>query len=127
MSLYSDNMQALLALVEQELAASMPRTDTLQKTVSEAMAYACEAGGKRLRPVLMLAFAELCGGDPVAAAPYACAMEMIHCYSLVHDDLPCMDNSLLRRGKPSTFAKDGEDMALLVGAFSAKRLACRYR
>ncbi len=115
MELYSAYMQELLDLTERELTAAMPATDTPQKTVSEAMAYACAAGGKRLRPVLMLAFVKMCGGDVQAAAPYACAMEMIHSYSLVHDDLPCMDNSLLRRGRPSAFAKYGEDMALLAG------------
>ena len=115
MSLYTPSQQVLLRLVEDELQAAMPATDTLQKTVAEAMGYACEAGGKRLRPVLMLAFCQTVGGDAKAALPMACAMEMIHCYSLVHDDLPCIDNSLLRRGRPSVFAKYGEDMALLAG------------
>ena len=115
MGLYSPKMQQYLDLIECELDRAMPSVKVMQKTVCEAMAYACEAGGKRLRPMLVLTFAALCGGDVQAAAPYACAMEMIHCYSLVHDDLPCMDNSLLRRGRPSTFAKYGEDMALLAG------------
>lgn len=115
MGMLTPTLQHYVAGIEQEMTAAMPSTDTLQKTVSEAMAYACEAGGKRLRPLLVLAFAELCGGTAQTAMPYACAIEMIHCYSLVHDDLPCMDNSLLRRGKPSVFAKYGEDMALLAG------------
>ena len=115
MGLYSPKMQQYPEIIEQELSEAMPPINIKQKNVCEAMTYACAAGGKRLRPVLVLAFAELCGGDVSAAAPYACAMEMIHCYSLVHDDLPCMDNSLLRRGRPSTFAKYGEDMALLAG------------
>ncbi len=115
MGLYSPTLERYLDLIEADLAKAMPSIDTRQKTVCEAMAYACAAGGKRLRPMLVLSFAALCGGDVQAAAPYACAMEMIHCYSLVHDDLPCMDNSLLRRGRPSTFAKYGEDMALLAG------------
>ncbi len=115
MGLYSPTMQNYLEIIDDELSEAMPTMNCKQKTVCEAMTYACAAGGKRLRPVLMLAFAALCGGDAQAAAPYACAMEMIHCYSLVHDDLPCMDNSLLRRGRPSTFAKYGEDMALLAG------------
>ena len=115
MGLYSPTMEQYLALIEDELHEAMPTVNMKQKTVCEAMAYACAAGGKRLRPILVLSFAALCGGDVQAAAPYACAMEMIHCYSLVHDDLPCMDNSLLRRGRPSTFAKYGEDMALLAG------------
>lgn len=80
-----------------------------------AMAYACEEGGKRLRPVLTLEFCRLCGGDPLRALPFACAIEMIHSYSLVHDDLPCMDNSPLRRGRPSVHAAFGEDVALLAG------------
>ena len=115
MGLYSPTMQRYQGLIEKELDKAMPSLNVMQKTVCEAMAYACEAGGKRLRPMLVLSFAALCGGDVEAALPYACAMEMIHCYSLVHDDLPCMDNSLLRRGRPSTFAKYGEDMALLAG------------
>jgi geranylgeranyl diphosphate synthase type II len=79
------------------------------------MHYACTDGGKRLRPVLLLEFCRLCGGDVQAALPFACAIEMIHAYSLVHDDMPCMDNSPLRRGKPAVHKKYGEDMALLVG------------
>ncbi|MBE6762930.1 MAG: polyprenyl synthetase family protein [Ruminococcaceae bacterium] len=115
MGLYSPTMQRYLELIENELEDAMPSVFVKQKTVCEAMRYACAAGGKRLRPMLVLSFAALCGGDVHAAVPYACAMEMIHCYSLVHDDLPCMDNSLLRRGRPSTFAEYGEDMALLAG------------
>ncbi|MBQ3203058.1 MAG: polyprenyl synthetase family protein [Clostridia bacterium] len=93
----------------------MPATGGLQTVVAEAMAYACADGGKRIRPVLTLEFCRLCGGAPEAAMPAAAAIEMIHSYSLVHDDLPCMDNSLLRRGKPSTHAVYGETMALLAG------------
>lgn len=115
MSLYTSKLKDYAALIEQTLVTYMPPCDTPQKTVAEAMAYACEAGGKRLRPMLTLSFAELCGCRAEKALPFACAIEMIHCYSLVHDDLPCMDNSLLRRGRPSTFAKYGEDMALLAG------------
>ncbi len=115
MELYTPTMKELLRQIEQELMDSMPPTDTLQATVSKAMAYACEEGGKRLRPLLVLLFARLCGGDEATALPFAAAIEMIHCYSLVHDDLPCMDNSAVRRGRPSTFAAFGEDMALLAG------------
>lgn len=107
--------QECLSALEKEIESAMPDVNTLQKTVSEAMGYACAAGGKRLRPMLLLEFAHLCGGDWKAALPFAAAIEMIHCYSLVHDDLPCMDNSLLRRGQPSVFAKYGENMALLAG------------
>lgn len=115
MALYTPKMEQLAAMVENALPSAMPATDGAQKTVAEAMAYACEAGGKRLRPLLVLQFAAMNGVAPEAVMPYALSMEMIHCYSLVHDDLPCMDNSLLRRGRPSVFAKYGEDMALLAG------------
>lgn len=115
MELYTPRLQEYSEKIEQELVRAMPPQNGLQKTVACAMAYACEAGGKRLRPVLLLEFTRLCGGRADQALPFACALEMIHSYSLVHDDLPCMDNSLLRRGRPSVFAKYGEDMALLAG------------
>lgn len=114
-SLYSPVLQEHLENIERALPRYLPHEGGMQKTVVEAMAYACEGGGKRLRPVLVLEFCRLCGGSPAAALPFACALEMIHSYSLVHDDLPCMDNSPLRRGKPSVHAAYGEDMALLAG------------
>ena len=114
-AIYTSQLQAHCDRFEAALPAYMPRTDGLQATVARAMAYACEGGGKRIRPVLMMEFCRLCGGDPEAALPFAAAMEMIHSYSLVHDDLPCMDNSLVRRGRPSTHAVVGETMALLAG------------
>ena len=115
MSIYTNQLQAHCARFEAALPAYLPATGGLQTVVAEAMAYACEGGGKRIRPVLLLECCRLCGGDPEAALPAAAAIEMIHSYSLVHDDLPCMDNSLLRRGKPSTHAVYGETMALLAG------------
>ena len=115
MSIYTNQMQAHCDRFEAVLPAYMPATGGLQTVVAEAMAYATADGGKRIRPVLTLEFCRLCGGDPEAAMPAAAAIEMIHSYSLVHDDLPCMDNSLLRRGKPSTHAVYGETMALLAG------------
>lgn len=115
MSIYTNQLQAHCDRFEALLPAYMPATGGLQTVVAEAMAYACADGGKRIRPVLMLEFCRLCGGDTAAALPAAAAIEMIHSYSLVHDDLPCMDNSLLRRGKPSTHAVYGETMALLAG------------
>ena len=115
MSIYTNQLQAHCARFEAALPAYLPATGGLQTLVAEAMAYACEGGGKRIRPVLLLECCRLCGGDPEAALPAAAAIEMIHSYSLVHDDLPCMDNSLLRRGKPSTHAVYGETMALLAG------------
>ncbi len=82
---------------------------------SEAMRYAVLDGGKRLRPLLALAAAEAVGGHPEAALRSACAVELIHAYSLVHDDMPCMDNDVLRRGKPTVHVKFGEAQALLAG------------
>lgn len=83
--------------------------------VSEAMAYSLLNGGKRVRPILALAFCEMLGGDVNEVLPFACALEMIHTYSLIHDDLPCMDNDDMRRGKPSCHKKYGEEYALLAG------------
>ena len=81
----------------------------------DAMRYSVEAGGKRIRPKIMLKFMELCGADPKDALKFACALEMIHTYSLIHDDLPCMDNDDMRRGKPSCHKAFGEANALLAG------------
>ncbi|MGN0620700.1 MAG: polyprenyl synthetase family protein [Porcipelethomonas sp.] len=87
----------------------------LQKSVAEAMDYSLEAGGKRIRPVLVLEFCRVCGGDYRTAAAPACALEMIHTFSLIHDDLPCMDDDDLRRGKASCHKKFGEATAVLAG------------
>ncbi len=94
-------------------AAAVP--DMPYKQTAEAMAYSLEAGGKRLRPMLALEFCRLAGGEPEKAMPFACAVEMIHTYSLIHDDLPCMDNDDMRRGKPSCHKAFGEATALLAG------------
>ncbi len=115
MSLYTPQLQAHCTRFEAALPAYMPKTGGLQDTVARAMAYACAGGGKRIRPVLTMEFCRLCGGDLEAALPFAAAIEMIHSYSLVHDDLPCMDNSPMRRGRPSTHGVYGETMALLAG------------
>ncbi|WP_337405431.1 polyprenyl synthetase family protein [Porcipelethomonas sp.] len=87
----------------------------LQSSVADAMDYSLEAGGKRIRPVLVLAFCHMCGGDYRKAAAPAAAIEMIHTFSLIHDDLPCMDNDDFRRGKPSCHKKFGEACAVLAG------------
>lgn len=79
------------------------------------MRYAVLDGGKRLRPLLVMAACEAVGGNPAAAMRVACAVELIHAYSLVHDDMPCMDNDVLRRGKPTVHVKFGEAQALLAG------------
>ena len=106
------------------IEAALPVT-LQQGKVCEAMAYSLLDGGKRIRGCLTLAMCELCGGEVQSALPLACAVEMVHAYSLIHDDLPCMDNDDLRRGKPSCHIKFGEGTALLAGdallthAFSA--------
>ena len=87
----------------------------LQSSVADAMDYSLEAGGKRIRPVLVLAFCHMCGGDYRKAAAPAATIEMIHTFSLIHDDLPCMDNDDFRRGKPSCHKKFGEACAVLAG------------
>lgn len=115
MGIYTQQLQTHCDRFEAALPGYMPKTGGLQTVVAEAMAYACAGGGKRIRPVLVLEFCRLCGGDPAAALPFAAALEMIHSYSLVHDDLPCMDNSPMRRGRPSTHTVYGETMALLAG------------
>ena len=114
-SIYTETLREHCAAFERALPDYMPATGGLQTVVAEAMTYACADGGKRIRPVLVLECCRMCGGDVEAAMPFAMAIEMIHSYSLVHDDLPCMDNSPLRRGRPSTHAVYGETMALLAG------------
>lgn len=86
-----------------------------QRELFDAMQYSLIAGGKRLRPIFVLDFCRMCGGDWRNAAPFAAAMEMIHTYSLIHDDLPCMDNDDFRRGRPTNHKVFGETMAILAG------------
>ena len=89
--------------------------DQPQQPLFKAMDYSLLAGGKRLRPIFALDFCRMCGGDWKAAAPFAAAIEMIHTYSLIHDDLPCMDNDDFRRGRPTNHKVFGEAMAILAG------------
>lgn len=104
-----------IAEINNALRKYMTHSENPQKKIYEAMEYSLYAGGKRLRPVLMLETARMCGGDPAVVLPFACAMEMIHTYSLIHDDLPAMDNDDLRRGIPTNHKKFGEAMAILAG------------
>ena len=108
-------MKFKLELIESALYSYLPGLDLREKKLIESMKYSLEAGGKRVRPMLVLDFCALCGGDIHAALPFACAVEMVHTYSLIHDDLPCMDDDDLRRGKPSNHKVFGEDTALLAG------------
>jgi geranylgeranyl diphosphate synthase, type II len=108
-------LQERVGLIERHLAISVPECLGPANRLVEAMRYSLMAGGKRLRPVLALAACESVGGQPEAALGYACALEMIHTYSLVHDDLPCMDDDDLRRGRPTNHKVFGEAIATLAG------------
>ena len=108
-------MATQIERIEAALNSFVPETDALYKTVTNAMRYSLLDGGKRVRAVLTLEFCKLCGGTEDMAMPFACAVEMIHAYSLIHDDLPCMDNDDMRRGKPSNHKVFGENYALLAG------------
>jgi len=103
------------AAVDRALHALLPPPTAKPATIHKAMRYSLFAGGKRLRPALCLAAAEACGGAIDQAMPLACAVECIHTYSLIHDDLPAMDNDDLRRGKPTNHKVFGEGIAILAG------------
>jgi geranylgeranyl diphosphate synthase, type II len=103
------------SLVENELIRLVPSSDGLDSRIFEAMRYSLLAGGKRLRPILALAACEAVGGRVEAALSFGCAVEMIHTYSLIHDDLPCMDDDDLRRGRPTNHKIFGEAIATLAG------------
>ena len=123
--IWSERYPEYCSMIEAALPQYLPPVTLPQGKVCEAMAYSLLDGGKRIRGCLTLAMCELCGGEVQSALPLACAIEMVHAYSLIHDDLPCMDNDDLRRGKPSCHIKFGEGTALLAGdallthAFSA--------
>jgi len=100
---------------EVEIALDASIAVTYPEKIYESMRYSLMAGGKRLRPILCIAANELLGGNPVSAMPTACAMEMVHTMSLIHDDLPAMDNDDFRRGKPTNHKVYGDDIAILAG------------
>lgn len=97
------------------IARFVPQTHPLVPQLHEAMHYAAALGGKRIRPLLVWAAGECVQADPAALDRAACAVELVHAYSLVHDDLPCMDDDVLRRGQPTTHVRFGEALALLAG------------
>ncbi|HBF6469486.1 TPA: polyprenyl synthetase family protein [Clostridioides difficile] len=103
------------SFVEKVLKEYMPKEEGYQKTVIEAMNYSLSAGGKRLRPILTLEACKIVGGNEDEAIPFAIAIEMIHTYSLIHDDLPALDNDDLRRGRPTNHKVYGEAMGILAG------------
>ena len=108
-------MPEITKRIEAALCKYLSRTDEHYAELWESMRYSTDAGGKRVRPRLTLEFARLCGATEDVAMPFACAVEFIHTYSLIHDDLPCMDNDDMRRGKPSNHKAFSEATALLAG------------
>jgi geranylgeranyl diphosphate synthase type II len=112
---FPDYLEARRAEIETALASVLPAPPDCPPVVGDAMRYSLTAGGKRLRPVLCLASADAVGGDRALAMPAACALELIHTYSLIHDDLPAMDNDTMRRGRPTLHVVAGEGMAILAG------------
>ena len=111
----ADYLRARRAEVDAALATVLPRPPECPLPVADAMQYSLTAGGKRLRPILCLASADAVGGRREDALPAACAIELIHTYSLIHDDLPAMDNDTMRRGRPTLHVVAGEGMAILAG------------
>jgi geranylgeranyl diphosphate synthase type II len=108
-------LDARLAEIDAALGTALPRPPDTPPVLAEAMQYSLMAGGKRLRPILCLASADAVGGDRSLALPAACAIELIHTYSLIHDDLPAMDDDTMRRGRPTLHVVAGEGMAILAG------------
>lgn len=104
-----------LPAIEKHLRKVLPSESQSPKVIHKAMRYSMLAGGKRLRPILVIAGAEICGMKASDVMPFACALECIHAYSLIHDDLPAMDDDTLRRGKPTNHIVFGEDIAILAG------------
>ena len=114
-SLYKEAYNRLKKITERHLDMYIPDVDERSGILRDAMKYSVDAGGKRLRPVLLLAACEAAGSDASEAVPFACAIEFIHTYSLIHDDHPSMDNDDLRRGKPTNHKVFGDDIAILAG------------
>src|SRR5579864_3779639 len=111
----TETCQSLRERVNARLEKYVEQAPGVPSQLREAMAYSLLAGGKRLRPILVLLSCEACGGTTEAALPAACAIEMVHTYSLIHDDLPAMDNDDLRRGRPTNHVIFGEALAILAG------------
>lgn len=112
---FADWMAATQGRTEAALARFLPAAETIPQRLHDAMRYATLGGGKRVRPLLVFAAGELAGADAARLDVAACAVELIHAYSLVHDDLPCMDDDVLRRGRPTCHVEYDEPTALLVG------------
>ena len=115
MSEVKETLSFYAQMTEEALEKYLPEINCLQQNVIKAARHSLTAGGKRIRPALVMEFCRVCGGEPETALPVACAIEMMHTFSLIHDDLPCMDNDDMRRGKPSCHKAFGEATALLAG------------
>lgn len=113
----SEILKSYISQIENEISKNLTITakNQPQSAIINAMKHSISAGGKRIRPVLVLEFCKMCGGDIQKALPVAAAVEMLHTFSLIHDDLPCMDNDDFRRGKPSCHKAFDEATALLAG------------
>ncbi len=109
------NAAKYIEMIENKLPLCIPELSQETAGIREMLMYSLESGGKRIRPLLCLEFCEAAGGNAENALEFACAVEFIHTYSLIHDDLPCMDNDDMRRGKPSSHIEFGEANALLAG------------
>ena len=112
---FKEDLKTKSAYIEDLLKQYMPKEEGYQKTIFEAMNYSLSSGGKRLRPILTLESTKIIGGDVKEVIPFCVAIEMIHTYSLIHDDLPAMDNDDFRRGKPTNHKVFGDGMATLAG------------
>ena len=110
-----ERLKEQIDFIDRYLDKYLAEKENPQNIIYKAMRYSVFAGGKRLRPILMLNVCKMCGGDVNEVIPFACALEMIHTYSLIHDDLPAMDNDDLRRGMPTSHIKFGEATAILAG------------
>lgn len=112
---FKEDLKRRVGYIEDALERYLPPENAYPQVIHQAMRYSVLAGGKRLRPVLALAGCEVVGGNPVKVVPAACALEFLHTYSLIHDDLPAMDNDDYRRGKPTSHKVFGEAIAILAG------------
>ena len=113
--MFKERMKSYQVMIDEALEKAIVESDVLHGKIFEAMRYSLNAGGKRIRPILVLEFARISGVPEKLAMPFALALEMIHTYSLIHDDLPCMDDDDLRRGRPTNHKVFGEAVAVLAG------------
>ena len=113
--MFNELWKKRIRLIEDEILLELNRTNTIDNTLMDAMKYSLMSGGKRVRPILLMAAADAVGGKGTDFITAACAMEMIHTYSLIHDDLPAMDNDDYRRGKLTNHKVFGDGMAVLAG------------